>query len=408
MASILLRTGLLVLVLFALAGPCWAATPIGGSTGTFVVHCAVEGASVWFDEDYKGTIANGTLAVPVYLTATPYQTYQVHSDGYDPFIGTITQYPPEGCTVDLQADLAPSAIGGSTGTIRFTANVEGPYVFLDGDFQGVIEDGRLLVTVYVTGTPYRSYTVQAPGYVTAVGPVPRMPAAGETVTIAVTLAPRATPTVIGGDRGAYLVLCPVEGAMVSFDADYKGNITNGELLVPVYVTGTPYRMIHVNASGYEPYSAPIAKYPAKGEVVTLFAFPRPSVPATTPIVIGGDIGYYLVHSNAEGGRVYFDADFKGNITNGVLNVSVYVTGTPYRTWSVTKEGYATFNGTITTYPAKGQTIDLQATLTLLPTTPPTTNAPTAPPTTTASPLSPVAAFAALTSLAALGLAARRR
>ena len=276
-----MRTALLVLCLsfaLALVAPCMAATPIGGSTGTFVVHCTVDGASVWFDKDYKGQIANGTLVVPVYTTATPYQNYRLEADGYDPFIGTITQYPSSGGTVDLQADLVRSPVGGSTGTIRFTANVEGAYVFLDGDFQGVIENGQLLVTVYTTGTPYRQYTVQAPGYVTAVGPVPRMPAAGETVTIAVTLTPRATPTAIGGDRGAYLVLCPVEGAMVAFDGDSKGTIQNGELLVPVYVTGTPYRTLHVNASGYRPYSAPITQYPAKGEVVNLYAFPEPAVP----------------------------------------------------------------------------------------------------------------------------------
>ena len=160
----------------------------------------------------------------------------------------------------------------------------------------------------------------------------------------------------------------------------------------------------MNATGYEPYSAPITQYPAKGEVVNLYAFPEPAVPATTPPVIGGDIGYYLVHSNAEGGKVYFDSDFKGSIANGVLNVSVYVTGTPYRAWSVTKEGYATFNETLSVYPSKGQTIDLQAVLTLLP----ATNATTAAPATTKAPLSPVCIAGALLSLAALGLAGRRR
>lgn len=403
-----MRTALLVLgLVLVLIGPCWAATPIGGSTGTFVVHCPVDGASVWFDKDYKGTIANGTLAVPVYITATPYQTYRVEADGYDPFLGTITQYPTTGGTVDLQADLVRSPIGGSTGTIRFTANVEGAYVFLDGAFQGVIENGQLLVTVYSTGTPYRTYTVQAPGYVTAVGPVPLMPSAGQTVVIPVTLTPRGAPTAIGGDRGAYLVLCPVDGASVSFDNDSKGTIQNGERFVPVYVTGTPYRTIHVNASGYSPYSAPITQYPAKGEIVTLTVVLEPAALATTPAVIGGDIGYYLVHSNAEGGRVYFDSDFKGTVQNGVLNVSVYVTGTPYRTWSVTKEGYATFNGTITVYPSKGQTIDLQAPLTLLPTTPPSVNATTTAPTTTQAPIPPVCIAGALIVLVPLGLSRRR-
>jgi hypothetical protein len=134
----------------------------------------------------------------------------------------------------------------------------------------------------------------------------------------------------------------------------------------------------------------------------------PATPATTSPLVGGDMGYFLVHSNAEGARVFFDSDYKGNITNGLLNVPVYVTGTPYRAFSVAKEGYTTFNGTISTYPSKGQTIDLQATLTLLPTTPPTTNATTPIPSTTTAPLSGVCIAGAMLSLAALGLAARRR
>ena len=73
-----------------------------------------------------------------------------------------------------------------------------------------------------------------------------------------------------------------------------------------------------------------------------------------------------------------------------------------------KDGYATFNGTISTYPAKGETIDLQATLTLLPTTVPTTAATTAATTTAKSPLSAVGIAGALAGLALFGLAARRR
>jgi hypothetical protein len=86
-----------------------------------------------------------------------------------------------------------------------------------------------------------------------------------------------------------------------------------------------------------------------------------------------------------------------------------VTGTPYRTWSVVKEGYSTFNGTITVYPQKGQTVDLRATLTLLPTaSPATTSSPAtaAVPAGTASPLSPITPLGALACLAFLGLAVR--
>ena len=55
------------------------------------------------------------------------------------------------------------------------------------------------------------------------------------------------PQLIGGDMGTYLVTANVEGANVSFDSDYKGVITDGQLAVPVYTTGTPYRTVTVQA-----------------------------------------------------------------------------------------------------------------------------------------------------------------
>ncbi|HOT94177.1 MAG TPA: PEGA domain-containing protein [Methanoregulaceae archaeon] len=392
------------LLLACLASPALAETPIGGSVGAFNVRCSVEGATVWFDGKEMGKITNGLLMVPVYATGTPYQTYRVEADGYEPFLGMIQSYPSGGQIVELEVNLVKSPIGGQTGTYQFTCNVEGAYVFMDGAFQGVIENGALSVPVYTTGTPFKRYSVQASGYLSANGAIPRAPGPNEIVPIQVNLVPRETPTPIGGDRGAYLIYCQVEGAMVSLDADSAGTIQNGELFVPVYVTGTPYRTLKVTASGYKPYSAPINRYPGKGEIVHLYVFLEPLPPATTAPLIGGDMGAYLVHSNAEGASVYFDGELKGQITNGVLNVPVYVTGTPYRTWSVVKDGYATFNGTISTYPAKGETIDLQATLTLLPTTAPTTAATT----TAKSPLSVAGVAGALAGLALLGFAARRR
>jgi hypothetical protein len=74
---------------------------------------------------------------------------------------------------------------------------------------------------------------------------------------------------------------------------------------------------------------------------------------------------------------------------------------------IVKEGYATFNGTNSVYPQKWQTIDLQATLTLLPTSPPSTNATTAAPTTTKSSLSPVCTAGAIIALGALKIWRRR-
>lgn len=88
--------------------------------------------------------------------------------------------------------------------------------------------------------------------------------------------------------------------------------------------------------------------------------------AQTENVIGGDMGIYRIHANVEGARVSFDSDYKGEITNGILDVPVYVTGTPYKTYTVEKEGYKTYTGPINSVPAKGQVIDIYVTISALP------------------------------------------
>jgi PKD repeat protein len=82
--------------------------PIGGDRGYFLVHCNVEEAKVFFDQSYKGMIQNGSLLVPVYITASPYRTYTVDKVGYQPFSAAIPGYPPRDGTVDLYATLIPA------------------------------------------------------------------------------------------------------------------------------------------------------------------------------------------------------------------------------------------------------------------------------------------------------------
>src|SRR5208283_1208210 len=63
-----------------------------------------------------------------------------------------------------------------------------------------------------------------------------VPSGNQTIAASATTAPQ----LIGGDMGTYLVTSNVDGANVTFDSDYKGVITDGQLLVSVYTTGTPY------------------------------------------------------------------------------------------------------------------------------------------------------------------------
>ena len=45
---------------------------------------------------------------------------------------------------------------------------------------------------------------------------------------------------IGGDMGWYVFHCHADGTEISLDNEVKGVITDGELSVPIYSTGTPY------------------------------------------------------------------------------------------------------------------------------------------------------------------------
>jgi hypothetical protein len=90
-----------------------------------------------------------------------------------------------------------------------------------------------------------------------------------------------------------------------------------------------------------------------------------TVPAASAQSVGGDMGTYLVHGNVDGASVTFDSTFKGYIDQGVLAVPVYVTGTPYKTFSVSKVGYETYTGPVLVVPQAGQTIDLYATMNVI-------------------------------------------
>lgn len=72
----------------------------------------------------------------------------------------------------------------------------------------------------------------------------------------------------------------------------------------------------------------------------------------------GNTGIYRFHGNVEGAQVFVDGVLKGVIYEGILDVPVDVTGIPYHTYSLQKEEYETYNGTINSVPARGQVISI--------------------------------------------------
>lgn len=262
------------------------------------------------------------------------------------------------------------SVGGDQGWYVVHCNVYGSKVYLDDKYVGTTEMGTLTVPALTTGTPYKVIRVEKYGYSTFTDSITKVPGKGMTVDLYATLnpLPETTATSIGGDMGWYVVHCNIDGATVLFDTSNKGEISQGSVYVPVYSTGTPYQTLTVKKEGYRTYTANINKVPAKGETIDLYATLNPEATAavTTPVVIGGDIGWYNVHANVDGATVSFNNEAKGKIVNGSLSVQVYVTGTPYRTFTVYKNGYVPFSGSIEQFPKKGETVDLYATLNAVP------------------------------------------
>jgi hypothetical protein len=77
---------------------------------------------------------------------------------------------------------------------------------------------------------------------------------------------------------------------------------------------------------------------------------------------GDNIGYFLLKADVDGATVYFDSTLAGITENGQLFMPVDVTGTPYRTYTVQKNGYRTYHGYILANPLPRETVVLHADL----------------------------------------------
>jgi DMSO/TMAO reductase YedYZ molybdopterin-dependent catalytic subunit len=144
----------------------------------------------------------------------------------------------------------------------------------------------------------------------------------------------------------------LQSGQIANSSDYIiANTLNGQ---PLADQQWPLRLV---GAGIVPKTS-VAK------VATIDLIGIPSVtPTVTPIVIDGDQGWYTIHCNVDGATVIFDQTTKGTIAQGILKIQVYTTGTPYRTYTVQKDGYTTVSGAITDYPGKDQNVDIIANLT---------------------------------------------
>ncbi|WP_321504193.1 hypothetical protein [uncultured Methanoregula sp.] len=167
--------------------------------------------------------------------------------------------------------------------------------------------------------------------------------------------------------------CTANGAQVSVDGSVKGTITEGILEIP-YESG--YSTYLITKAGYYDKSGSI-EAPAPGQTsdITITV-------ALTEKPAGSGKGWLKVHANVADTSVSFNGNSQGTMSGTTeKSFEVATTGTQYTTFTISRNGYVTYQGTIARMPSDGETVDLYATLNPVTTT--STTATTVPTTSSA-------------------------
>ena len=151
---------------------------------------------------------------------------------------------------------------------------------------------------------------------------------------------------VGGDEAWYRIHCNIDGADVYFDGQYQGTTYGGSLDVPFYTTGTPYKTIRVEKSGYQVHSDSLPNPPAAGEIRDIYV-------TLKPVETYGSIS---VTSNPSGAAIYLNGNYRGvapltirDLTPGTYNVEAE------------RSGYQSDRSSVTV--RSGQQSDIRFTLT---------------------------------------------
>ncbi|MFA5394704.1 MAG: PEGA domain-containing protein [Methanogenium sp.] len=96
-----------------------------------------------------------------------------------------------------------------------------------------------------------------------------------------------------------------------------------------------------------------------------------AVLASPALAVGGEQGWYDIYTNVDSCSIYFDGEYKGTTTGGLLSVGVYSTATPFKVVTASKSGFTSATQSLPTSPGAGEHRTVY--LTLNPVTPTTGN-----------------------------------
>lgn len=316
-----------------------AADGIGGGTGYFQISSSPSGATVYFDDSYAGTTP---VTIPVSSTGSPDHTIRVEKSGYEPWVETHYGNPFEGETIHINANLVyiepTTPIGGGKGYYSITSSPSGANVYFDNTYKGTTP---VTVTVSSTGTPDHTISVSLSGYQTWSNSYSGNPAEGETVYVSAYLQPVQTYGSIYVDSSPSQATATLDGSNYqttpcTFHDVYPGSHT-----------------VRVTRSGYQTWSSTVSV--SAGKTTQVYASLSQVSPGTGSI--------YAV-STPQGADVYVDGRYYGTAPQIASSLSI-----GYHQVRLSLSGFQDWTGSI--YVEDGKTTTVSRTLSVSPTSSPT-------------------------------------
>ncbi len=223
--------------------------------------------------------------------------------------------------------------GQGKGWIATHCNVDGAVVSFDQQSAGCrITNSVCTVEVGTTGTPYRTFTVQAPGWNLYTGSVSSWPGDGQTVNLYATLTP------VPPQTGVIVVTTNPDGAAIYLNGDFQG-------FAPMTLQDLAPRQYTVMAKldGYSPVSQYVSVYSGQTSYFNTVLNPSPQPPRNT-----GDV---IFVSNPGGAQVFVDSVYKGVTSQTVTlfpgNHNIRLTIPGYYDWTSTVYVAANTRQTVT-------------------------------------------------------------
>jgi hypothetical protein len=183
-------------------------------------------------------------------------------------------------------------------------NVNGATVSFDDLSSGcTITGGSCDTEVGTTSTPFRTFTVQKPGYQIFTGSVISWPAKGETVNLYATLNPEPTPS-----YGNIQVISHPSGAVVTLDG---GSWQYTPATFTSVSSGTSH-YLQITMSGYQQYGTSAFVTAGQTSSVNAYLVPNTPYPKT---------GSLNIVTSPKGADIYVDGDYIAESPNVVTDLA---------------------------------------------------------------------------------------